>query len=456
MKIDALHALEDLVRIYDSSAKMVFREATDNALDILATEIDIKIGKDSNGKYWISFEDNGSGMDKKTFDSYHVIARSTKTYGKGIGFAGVGAKVYLAVGDFVRIFTETCCGNESWSSEMYRKGNDLMHSTPKKSSRKKNGTYYKVLINYTDYLELQQSLEDWVRVFCNNALLDGIKISVNDKSVKPWIPETSKTKSYIVMTENKKFPCKLHLCKNDLPKSKRNIEYHINNHFVKGRRADYYDQVKPEFRNKWFVSVEASEIADYLKTDKSGFRGGWWKYGDAIEKKIFKELQKLGLISTQTKKAAAPQSLEKAFEKLLKGKFAFLNPNSLIGGLIGTKRPGPTCGQNPRLPSKPSSKSPRPGTSKTGFSVVISYRSNDNREGFLDPGQHVVVINSGHALYISTGQDKNFWRYHCAKVVIWVLLEEYNKKNPISISKFVTTQSEFMDAVRTEVKDWKL
>ena len=188
MKIDALHALEDLVRIYDSSAKMIFREATDNALDILATEIDIKIGKDSNGKYWISFEDNGSGMDKKTFDSYHVIARSTKTYGKGIGFAGVGAKVYLAVGDFVRIFTETCCGNESWSSEMYRKGNDLMHSTPKKSSRKKNGTYYKVLINYTDYLELQQSLEDWVRMFCNNALLDGIKISVNGKSVKPWIP----------------------------------------------------------------------------------------------------------------------------------------------------------------------------------------------------------------------------------------------------------------------------
>ena len=67
------------------------------------------------------------------------------------------------------------------------------------------------------------------------------------------------------------------------------------------------DQVKPEFKNKWFVSVEAFEIADYLKTDKSGFRGGWWKYGLAVEREIFKELQKLGLISTQTKKTAAPQ-----------------------------------------------------------------------------------------------------------------------------------------------------
>ena len=394
-------------------------------------------------------------MDKKTFESYHVIAISTKTYGKSIGFAGVGAKVYLAVGDFVRIFTETCCGNESWSSEMYREGRTLMLHTPEKSSRKKKGTYYKVLINYIDYLTLQQSLEDWVRMFCNNALINGIKISVNGKSVKPWIPETSKTKSYLVRAENKEFPCKLHLCKNDLPKSKHNIEYHINNHFVKGRYSDYYDQVKPEFRDKWFVSVEASEIAGYLKTDKSGFRGGWWKYGDAIEKEIFKELQKLRLISTQTKKTAAPQSLAKAFENLLKGKFAFLNPNSLIGGIIGSKRPGPIiCG--PRSPPRSGPKSSRPGTSKSGFSVVISYRQNDKREGFLDPGNHQLVINSGHALAISTGQDKKAWSYHCAKVVVMVLLEEYDKKNPITIPKFVTTQSEFMDAVRAEVKDWKL
>ena len=123
--------------------------------------------------------------------------------------------------------------------------------------------------------------------------INGIKISVNDKFVKPWIPETSKTKSYVVNAENKKFSCKLHLCKNDLPKSKRNIEYHINNHLVRSKDPDYSDQIKPEFRYKWFVSVDASEIADYLKTDKSGFRGGWLKYGDAIEKEIFKVLGSL-------------------------------------------------------------------------------------------------------------------------------------------------------------------
>ena len=74
----------------------------------------------------------------------------------------------------------------------------------------------------------------------------------------------------------------------------------------------------------------------------------------------------------------------------------------------------------------------------------------------MDPGNHQLVINSGHALAISTGQDKKAWSYHCTKVAVTVLLEEYDKKNPITIPKFVTTQSEFMDAVRAEVKDWKL
>ena len=456
MRIDVLHALEDILRIYDSSAKMILREATDNALDIFATEIDIKIGKDSNGKHWISFEDNGDGMDKKTFESYHVIAKSTKTYGKSIGFAGVGAKVYLAVGDFVKIFTETCCGNESWASTMYREGRTLFVDSPQKSSRKKKGTYYKVLISYTDYLILQQSLEDWVRMYCNNALLNGIKISIAGDPVKPWIPETNKTKNYTVKAENKKFPCKLYLCKTDLPDSKRNIEYHINNHFVRGKKADFDDQIKPEFRNKWFVSVEASEGAGYLKTDKSGFRAGWWKYGVIIEQEIFKELQKLGLISNQTKNAAAPQSLAKAFEKVLKGKFAFLNPNSLTGSTVIGPSPTRTRTTGTHTTRTRTTGTHTTRTPKSGFSVVVSPRKNDLREGLLDPGNHELVINSAHPLALSTGQDKKAWSYHCSKVVVLILLEEYNKKNPISIPKFISIQSEFMDAVRAEVKDWRL
>ena len=87
MKIDILHALANYLMMYDSSAKMLFREALDNALDIGSTMISIRFGK-TGGRYWISFEDNGAGMDKAIFDIYLQIAKSTKTVGKSIGFAG--------------------------------------------------------------------------------------------------------------------------------------------------------------------------------------------------------------------------------------------------------------------------------------------------------------------------------------------------------------------------------
>ena len=93
---------------------------------------------------------------------------------------------------------------------------------------------------------------------------------------------------------------------------------------------------------------------------------------------------------------------------------------------------------------------------KEKIQVCIACLPNDKREGFLDLCNHQLVINSGHALAILTGQNKKAWQYHCTKVIVMILLKEYDKKNPISISDFITIQSEFMDAVRAEVKDWKL
>ena len=39
--------------------------------------------------------DNGKGMNDREFEEYHDIAATTKTRGKGIGFAGVGVKLSL-------------------------------------------------------------------------------------------------------------------------------------------------------------------------------------------------------------------------------------------------------------------------------------------------------------------------------------------------------------------------
>ena len=45
--------------------------------------------------------DNGKGMKREVLANYHNIASTTKVRGKGIGFAGVGAKLSLLISDYV-------------------------------------------------------------------------------------------------------------------------------------------------------------------------------------------------------------------------------------------------------------------------------------------------------------------------------------------------------------------
>lgn len=72
-----------------------------NAFDAGATHIDIYVDEDC---YWI--KDDGKGMTAYEFQEYHNIASLTKSKGEGgIGFAGIGAKIYLDRAEY--IITET-------------------------------------------------------------------------------------------------------------------------------------------------------------------------------------------------------------------------------------------------------------------------------------------------------------------------------------------------------------
>ena len=87
MEVDSVHLLEDLARFYHSGTDMVVSEAFGNAVDVDATELQIELGEDQDGKF-ILFVNNGPPMSENDFRNYHVIARSSKTFGKGLGWAG--------------------------------------------------------------------------------------------------------------------------------------------------------------------------------------------------------------------------------------------------------------------------------------------------------------------------------------------------------------------------------
>ena len=123
IEINVMHTLENFRDAYDNESSVVVLEAMANALDAKADRVDIVL-KDCS----IVFRDNGPGMNWRQFKEYHKISGANKTKGRGIGFAGVGAKVYLAIWKNTVIHTETF-GDEGRSRQTCASGMGSLSGT---------------------------------------------------------------------------------------------------------------------------------------------------------------------------------------------------------------------------------------------------------------------------------------------------------------------------------------
>jgi hypothetical protein len=102
-RVNLGHLLEDLRDSYPFPAEeAILAELIANALDSGASSISF-VAQARTGA--LAVVDNGAGMTQRQLMEYHDIAATTKSRGKGIGFAGVGAKLALLVAD--EVATET-------------------------------------------------------------------------------------------------------------------------------------------------------------------------------------------------------------------------------------------------------------------------------------------------------------------------------------------------------------
>ncbi len=114
-RVDLLHLLEDLRDAYPGSLEeTVLTEILANSLDCGATLI--RITADSAGSSLI-IADNGSGVQRRELARYHDLAASSKTRGKGIGFAGVGIKLGLLA--CKEVVTESTRGKSHVATQWY-------------------------------------------------------------------------------------------------------------------------------------------------------------------------------------------------------------------------------------------------------------------------------------------------------------------------------------------------
>ena len=468
---DLFHLIENFLGMYPDTALAVFREAMDNATDIGATRVNIVFGKTKDGKCFISFEDNGSGMDESGLRTYIKVGGSSKQKnGQSIGFAGIGAKIYLAKDENVQILTQTCNGSESYETILSRAENSdgekrrvvyTYNGTPDtfiKSTKNTRGTLYKIInLNFVDYLQIQNEIGEWCIKYYNEALLNGLKVTINGKNIKAWKPATISKKKFIIKSQGKKFPSTVYILKNSLPHGKKAIQYNIGGHEIKDKDYKYADQIKPEFKNKILVTIDANPLIRYVTTNKINFNNGANKYYPQINDTIFRELKKQGVIIDPKASSSVNQSLEKALREVLEKDFPELLQDLFTGPKVGTKKPKKQtkCGGTPPGSPRGPSTGGCGGFSRKGFWPVFRVGDEYGLEGYLDPGKQQLVINVGHYLFQQTQTDQGFQNYHTTKVVINVLLESYHQKFPMSLTELMKKQTEFMIKVRQKGITWK-
>jgi hypothetical protein len=102
-RVNLKHLLEDIRDSYGFSIEeSILTELIANSLDSRASRIDFFLNQKEK-KFTIC--DNGRGMKRQEIREYHDIAATSKIKGKGIGFAGIGAKLSLLISKAV--ITET-------------------------------------------------------------------------------------------------------------------------------------------------------------------------------------------------------------------------------------------------------------------------------------------------------------------------------------------------------------
>ena len=141
LPVDNLHNLQNFLDTYEwRHEDTLINEAMANAVDAF-TENSIKNGKiditfDKTEKnYFINFHNNAPPMTEQQFvKKYHTVSFSFKEKGKGIGFAGVGAKIFVVAPEGGEIITITGPGRKNFlASKMWKTDTDVMHETTKTS-----------------------------------------------------------------------------------------------------------------------------------------------------------------------------------------------------------------------------------------------------------------------------------------------------------------------------------
>ena len=455
---------------YDSLTTLIV-ETFANSLDAKATRIDIKITGDT-----YKIIDNGKGMTSHEFREYHNIASLTKHRGEGIGFAGVGAKVYLDRAEYV--ITETKSKDFHGASHWAFHDNSLEweYITPPKKIHYPIGTYVEVKLGTNeDAKKLTRQFVIKTLHLWYNAVLMGYyhlqTTTIDDEITKPWqISSRSVEKR-----KDLEFKYGKHRIRGFLIKSKNVIDEEFQGPFivVHGKTVmQYWFRQYPLKSETFYGLILADHLIDILRTSKSDFERTsmlWKIFNGKVGHVLSNWLDEIGakpqLSTAPSDLDEIARELEKSVNKVLRAPELVNIVNAIFqnimqrtvasrsdegkltgieiegkqatGGTLGSTGSGEginVAGDEEGMGLVEDDEGIIPierirRKVKGGIKIGFDNKS-DPIEGWIDPGKQAIIINIEHPAYkvaegltIQAGAQ-HVRVYHVLRTVFTILAEE--------------------------------
>lgn len=466
---------------YDSLTALIV-ETFANAVDAGATKIEIEVIGDS--VYRIT--DNGTGMSQAVFKEYHNIASLTKKRGETIGFAGVGAKIFLDRAE--SIVTETKSKSFKGATNWAFYGDSLEWQPICVSNKVKTPTGTFVQVNLTTEEDKSRLTPRFVTEVLRqqyNGILMRLytvqTVAVNGKTVLPWKVSKNEIeqKKEILFKYGRNGKNRI---KGFIVKSTKSLPEGYQGPFIvvhgKTVTQEWFRQY-PLRSDTFYGLIQADFLIDILRTSKSDFERTsmmWKKFCGKMASLVSKWLDEIGAKPTrgitESDLTKMSQEIEKSINKVLKmpefksiADSLFQNIiqrnvaiKSATGELMGEEtdgaqgttgttdgdgdgegtttlgdEEGPGFVENPEgtIPIEKAQRRVR-GLVKLGFEE----KPDDVLEGWADPAQKAIIINIGHPAWkiadelTLQSKSEHVRVYHVLRTVFSTLVDEVATETP--------------------------
>lgn len=463
-RVNLKHLLGDLRDSYGVPLEeIIIVELIANALDSRASLISFSIDREKNS---LTVLDNGQGMKRKEIRDYHDIATTTKVRGKGIGFAGIGAKLSLLIASSV--ITETKGGYGSrcatswhlasenrapWKFVPFSNKVTFPRGTAITINLSKLNSFLlsKDFILETIYRHFYPLLcPEFFQIIYRYIYKKGIKFFINNEEVSLSnldLPRPFKTFKISVGKRFKKVAGFGYLAKNKELKNsenKKHIGLAVSTYGKIIKSGWEWIGILPKEPSLIQGVVEIPPLAEILTTNKMDFLRDaislkkYYQYRKAIQEAIFPILEELGEEIKTEERIKKLFPLTKEIESAIG---YILNDFPELVSLLGIRkiRKGPNLipeemplvkiiGEKLDQPieTKEKEKSERAKIEKKegekqkrGPRLIIGFE--ERKENSLARMvENTILINTSHPAYLKSKKE-NFEEYHILFCVAWIL-----------------------------------